>query len=247
MISRTALAVIPVRLAASRLPRKPLLLLGGRPIVQWVWEATVASGVFAEVVIATPDEEIARAASGFGAEVRLTRPDHLSGTDRVAEAAAGSVHPIVANVQGDQPFVTPEMLAVLVSSFDTDPEPDMTTIAVTLHDQRLLHDPDTVKVVLDDRSRALYFSRAPIPFPHTGRVVPWLHHLGLYAFRRDFLDRFSELEPGPLEVTEGLEQLRALEHGFQIRVGSVTTPTLEINTPADLAQAARLLTGEQPR
>jgi 3-deoxy-manno-octulosonate cytidylyltransferase (CMP-KDO synthetase) len=243
-MTSTALAVIPARLAASRLPGKPLLEMAGRSIVQWVWDAAVAADVFDEVVVATPDAAIADAVVAFGGHVRMTSHSHPTGTDRVAEVASGSEHEIVANIQGDQPFVTEEMLRELVEPFRSAPKPKMTTIATRVTDPALVSDPNTVKVVLDRIGDALYFSRAAIPHAHAGGAATVLHHLGLYAFERDFLARFAGLEPGPLELVEGLEQLRALENGHRIRVSEVSMPTLEINTPADLERARRLVEDE---
>lgn len=240
-MSSTSLAVIPVRLAATRLPRKPLLEIGGRTIVQWVWDATVGAGVFDEVVVATPDDEVAAVVTDFGGRVCMTDQDHATGTDRVAEVALRHDHRIVANVQGDQPFVTEEMLRVLIADFHEEPAPHMTTIASRLKDSALVSDPNTVKVVVDRRGDALYFSRSPIPYERERSASMPLHHLGLYAFDREFLGDFATLEPGPLELTESLEQLRALENGYRIRVGVVSAPTLEINTPDDLDRARQLV------
>lgn len=242
-MSGRRLAVIPVRLEASRLPRKPLLELGGRPIVQWVWEATTACDVFDDVLVATPDDEIAQVVTAFGGQVAITSEEHRTGTDRVAEVAAAHDHAIVANVQGDQPFVNGDTLRALVHAFDTDPRPVMTTAAThDVHPERHKH-PSTVKVVVDLCGDALYFSRAPIPYTHGQHPGAPMHHLGLYAFDRQFLLSFAALEVGPLELAEGLEQLRVLENGHRIRVASVPTSTLEINTAADLAAARELVAG----
>lgn len=245
-MTERALAVIPARLDASRLPGKPLLDLGGRPVLQWVWEAAVASGVFDEVVVATPDEQVAQAAIAFGAVATMTRADHMSGTDRVAEVARRYDHSVVANVQGDQPFVTTEMLGAVIGGFTrASPRPQMTTVATRLADREQFLDPSTVKVVVDRGGDALYFSRAAIPFGRSGNELLALHHLGLYAFDRAFLDEFARLEPGALEQMEGLEQLRALEHGYRIRVEEVSTWTLEINTPSDLEEAQALVSNRR--
>lgn len=245
MAPRT-LAVIPVRMGATRLPGKPLLLLSGRTVVERVYEATTSSGVFDEVVVATPDQEIADVVRAFGGPVVMTGHHHTTGTDRVAEVAERRPDvDVVANVQGDQPFVTATALRALVDSFGTAPDQDMATLGAPLDLARGLADPNTVKVVTDQRSFALYFSRAPIPTirkPHPG-AVPVFHHLGLYAFTREFLLRFSTLPPTPLEQCENLEQLRALEHGARIRVCPVEAPTIEINTREDVQWAERFLVG----
>lgn len=235
------LAVIPVRMSATRLPGKPLLDLGGRTVVQRVHDATRASGVFDQVLVATDDERIADAVTAFGGEVRLTSTAHETGTDRVAEAAAGTSCDVVANVQGDQPFVTAEMLTSLVQPYLDGGSPDMTTVGCPLSDVTQLDDPSVVKVVRALDGTALYFSRSAVP--HGGTTEPQLvlHHMGLYAFRRDFLHTYSSLPPTPLERTEKLEQLRVLEHGARIHVSQVGHLTLEINTPEDYEQAVALV------
>lgn len=235
------LAVIPVRYGASRFPGKPLADLGGRPVVAWVHEVARACLALDEVIVATDNDEIADRARVFGAAVEMTRNDHLTGTDRVAEVA--DRHPeadVVVNVQGDQPFATPEMLSALVAPYLDGEHPEMTTLACPLQDPEARRDPNVVKVVCDARKIALYFSRSPLPHSEDP-VAPFLHHLGLYAFTRETLLRFPSFEPTPLERAERLEQLRALEHGVRIRVTLTDRPVLEINTPEDLERANVLL------
>jgi 3-deoxy-manno-octulosonate cytidylyltransferase (CMP-KDO synthetase) len=230
---------VPVRMAAARFPGKPLADLGGRPLVQWVFEAASRCPAFHEVIVATDDEDIASRVREFGGEVELTRPDHPSGTDRVAEVAGR--HPdadVVVNVQGDQPFATSEMLTALVEPYATGETPAISTLACPFADPQAHADPNVVKVVLDLQGYALYFSRSPVPYSVDGTGGGY-HHLGLYAFRRDALLEFPALEPTPLERHERLEQLRALEHGMRIRVGLVDEPVLEVNTPEDLERARR--------
>jgi 3-deoxy-manno-octulosonate cytidylyltransferase (CMP-KDO synthetase) len=233
------LGVIPVRMDATRLPGKPLLRLDGRTIVQWVYDATVESAQFDDVVVATPDDVIADTVRAFGGTVVLTGRHHATGTDRVAEVARARADvDVVANVQGDQPFVTAEMLHALIGSFAQTPDQHMATLGAPLDLERGLHDPNTVKVVVDRHSLALYFSRAPIPTLRTPQAdVPVFHHLGIYAFTRDYLLHYATLPPTPLERCENLEQLRALEHGARIRVCAVAAPTIEINTLEDLELA----------
>ena len=240
------LAVVPARYGAARLPGKPLADLGGRPVVQWVFEAAAACSDFDEVVVATDNEAIAACVRGFGGRVELTRDDHRTGTDRVAEVAAR--HPdaeIVVNVQGDQPFATPDMLSALVEPYRSGQTPAMTTLACPLSDPALMSDPNVVKVVCDIHGDALYFSRSPIPHVVGDGKAPTLHHLGLYAFSRETVLAFPSFEPTPLEGAERLEQLRALEHGVSIRVCVTTRAVTEINTPADLEEARRGLAGLQ--
>jgi 3-deoxy-manno-octulosonate cytidylyltransferase (CMP-KDO synthetase) len=234
------LAVIPARHASQRFPGKPLALIDGRPMVQWVYEAARRCEAFDQVVVATDDAGIAAAVAGFGGEAVLTRADHPTGTDRVAEAAARCPDAgVVVNVQGDQPFVTPAMLRQLIGPYARGERPEMTTLACPLSPSAVA-DPNTVKVVCDRQMNALYFSRAGIPYYRERRPAPVYHHLGLYAFRRDFLQAYSTLAPTPLEACEQLEQLRVLENGHRIRVCLTEAPVLEVNTPEDLARANAL-------
>lgn len=209
-----------------------------------MYEAAAGCSAYDEVIVATDSEEIAARVREFGGAVELTRDDHPSGTDRVAEVAER--HPeadVVVNVQGDQPFATEEMLAALVDPYLTSERPPMTTLACPLSDPAWWTDPNVVKVVRGADGYALYFSRSSIPHgaADEGAHVKPLHHLGLYAFTRETLLRFPLLSPTPLEQQEGLEQLRALEHGIRIRVCDTDRPVLEVNTPEDLDQARRLV------
>ncbi len=216
-------------------------MIGDRPMVQWVYEAASSCPVFERVVVATDSEKIAKCVDGFGGKVEMTRSDHPTGTDRVAEVA--QKYPemeAIANVQGDQPFVTAQMLSQLVSPYLRGESPEMTTLACPLDMDTGYADPHVVKVICDRAGRALYFSRAPIPYYRNSIEAPVFQHLGLYAFRRDFLTKYAQLTPTPLEQCEGLEQLRVLEHGFAIRVCQTEKAVLEINTPEDLAKALEL-------
>ena len=236
------LAVIPARYDSSRFPGKPLVMIGDRPMVQRVYEAAQSCPAFDKVVVATDSEQVAACVRSFGGAVEMTSADHETGTDRVAEVAER--YPdmgAIANVQGDQPFVTTEMLTQLVAPYLAGKNPDMTTLACPLDSDAAYADPNTVKVLCDRHQQALYFSRAPIPFYRKQVPVPVYHHLGLYAFRRDFLARYSQLEPTPLEQCEALEQLRVLEHGYRIMVCPTETSILEINTPEDLVKAKSTL------
>jgi 3-deoxy-manno-octulosonate cytidylyltransferase (CMP-KDO synthetase) len=236
-------AIIPARRVSARLPGKPLLDLGGKPLIQHAWEAAAATGIFAEVVVATDCPEIAETARAFGAMVEMTRPDHPSGTDRVAEAASRRAPGrVVVNVQGDQPSVTAGSLEALLAALDADPEVQMATVGYPIKRAEDLLASDTVKVVCDLRGRALYFSRAPI----AGRLshdTPVLHHFGLYAFAPGFVETYSRLPRTPLEISEDLEQLRVLEHGYPIAVAQIGEPLMEINTEGDLRAARAALAG----
>jgi 3-deoxy-manno-octulosonate cytidylyltransferase (CMP-KDO synthetase) len=236
------LAVVPARYGATRFPGKPLAELAGRPIVQWVYEAAAACEDFDDVVVATDSEEIAAAVRAFGGVVEMTREDHRTGSDRVAEVAERRPDvDVVVNVQGDQPFATPEMLSALVAPYVAGEMPAMATLACPLTERGAWEDPNVVKVVCDRRGYALYFSRSPIPHLAEGETVDGRHHLGLYAFTRETVLRFPSLEETPLERRERLEQLRALEHGIPIRVCETERAVLEVNTPEDLERAQELV------
>lgn len=236
------LAVIPARYDSSRFPGKPLVTIGDRPMVQCVYEAAQKCAAFTKVVVATDSEKIAECVRGFGGAVEMTRSDHETGTDRVAEVAERYPEMgAIANVQGDQPFATAEMLTQLVAPYLAGENPDMTTLACPLEGEGAYDDPNTVKVLCDRNNQALYFSRAPIPYFRNQLSAPVYHHMGLYAFRRDFLARYAQLAPTPLEQCEALEQLRVLEHGYRIVVCPTAAPILEINTPEDLVKAKSMI------
>jgi 3-deoxy-manno-octulosonate cytidylyltransferase (CMP-KDO synthetase) len=236
------LGVIPARMGATRFPGKPLADLAGRPLIQWVYEAAAACTDLDDLMVATPDADIVEAVKRFGGSVELTKADHPTGTDRVAEVAARHRADVVVNVQGDQPFVTPEMLSNLVGPYRAGLRPSMTTVAAPLDDAGL-DDPNTVKVVCDRNGDALYFSRSPIPFRRhpVSDGLPVYHHIGLYAFARAFLELYAAMASTPLEQSEGLEQLRVLEHGHRIRVCPIRRSVLEVNTPEDLEAAVTLV------
>ncbi|UTA52857.1 3-deoxy-manno-octulosonate cytidylyltransferase [Lysobacter soli] len=239
---------IPARYAASRLPGKPLRLLGGEPLVLHVARRALTAGA-REVWIATDDDRIATALEGAGARVAMTSADHASGTDRLAECAriAGwSDETIVVNLQGDEPFAPAagiRAVAELMRAGDT----EMATLAAPVTDAETLFDPNAVKLVRADDGRALYFSRAPIPWPRDAFARdrsrmpeggPWLRHIGIYGYRAGFLQRFAALPPGRLEQIESLEQLRVLEAGYRIAVGVTPEPFPPgVDTPEDLARA----------
>ncbi len=215
----------------------------GKPMIQHVVEAARRSTRLERIIVATDDDRIARAVEGFGGEVALTRPDHSTGTDRVAEVAARMPEAeLVVNLQGDEPEISAESLDLVVSLLETDELAPMATVATPIRDDATFRDPSCVKVVRTQSGRALYFSRSPIPhhrdtLPDFGAEPPTvLLHLGLYAYRRDFLLRLAQLAPSPLESAEKLEQLRVLEAGYPIAVGVVQERSVGIDTPEDYQQ-----------
>ena len=234
------LAVIPARYDSQRLAGKVLAPIGNKPMVQWVYEAATQASVFTKVVVATDNLLVAECVTGFGGEVEMTSSQHSTGTDRVAEVATRYPEfSVVVNVQGDQPFVTPTMLAELVSPYLAGETPEMTTLACPLDHETGYKDPNSVKVLCGQKQQAIYFSRSPIPFYRNRVAVPVYHHLGLYAFRQDFLETYTRLSATPIEQCEGLEQLRVLEHGYTIRVCQTANAVVEVNTPEDLLEAQK--------
>lgn len=239
-------AVIPARWGSTRFPGKPLVQLAGRPLVVHVLEACRRSDAFSEVRVATDDQRIAAAVSDAGGLVEMTRPEHLSGTDRVAEVAARlpPAVEVVVNVQGDEPLVHPEALRALAGAFD-DRDVEMATLVRPLDDDEG-GNPNVVKAVFDVHSDALYFTRADVPFSRSGAAVHRWAHLGLYGYRRATLIRLSTLAPTALERIESLEQLRALENRIRIRCVPTAHRSIGVDTPEDLARAEALLRGSNP-
>jgi 3-deoxy-manno-octulosonate cytidylyltransferase (CMP-KDO synthetase) len=238
-----AVGIIPARYGSTRFPGKALADLGGKPLVQWVYEAAKGCATLNRVLVATDDDRIASAVRACGGEAVMTRPDHPSGTDRLAEVARGLDADIVVNIQGDEPFLAPDTIDVVVKPLLDDPALPMSTACVLTDDDAEAADPNVVKVVVAANGDALYFSRSVVPYlrdPEKGPVTRRLH-LGLYAYRREFLLEFAGWAPTPLEKAESLEQLRALEHGARIRVVTVPERALGVDTPADLERARSLL------
>jgi len=228
--------VIPARYASTRLPAKPLIEINGKPIIQWVYEKASGSKLKDRIIIATDDERILKVALAFGAEAVMTSPACKSGTDRVYEAMEGQEGDIVINLQGDEPFIRADMVDTLFSAIERD-NLNMATLCCPLKDDSELNDPNTVKVVIDMESFALYFSRAPIPFVRGQRRAPLYKHIGIYGFGRSFLEQFVFLEKSRLEDTESLEQLRVLENGYKIKVLTTQYSGFGIDTEADLERA----------
>jgi 3-deoxy-manno-octulosonate cytidylyltransferase (CMP-KDO synthetase) len=251
------LAVLPSRFQASRFPGKPLASIAGKPMIQWVFEAARRAEGVDRVVVATDDDRIAATVRGFGGEAVLTDPALPSGTDRTAAALAalGESFDCVLNIQGDEPAMHPDTVTALVALMREQPDLPMGTAACPFSHMDELFNPNAVKVVVDDRQRALYFSRSPIPYVRHSSIFeadfrPWMtpsqlalfkRHLGLYAYRPDTLRAFTKLPPHPLEQLEMLEQLRALAAGIPIGVADTPFLSLGVDVPADVAAAEALL------
>lgn len=237
--------IIPARYASSRLPAKPLLRETGKYLIQHVYERALETTCAGEVIVATDDERIFDAVREFGGRAVMTRGDHQSGTDRIAEVAAHLDCDAVVNLQGDEPQIEPSALDLLAEFLESDSQFDMATLAVPIADRETYLNPSVVKVVCDDNGRALYFSRSPIPMVRDGepdftlRPARFLQHLGVYAYRRRFLLKVAATKPHPLELTERLEQLRVLGLGGQIRVGLVARAHRGVDTPEDYAAFVR--------
>jgi len=211
-------------------------------MLQHVFERTCQARYLTSVTIATDDERIADAARGFGAPVRMTRADHRSGTDRVAEVASADAAELIVNIQGDEPLIDPAAIDAAILPLLHDDDIEMGTLKKRIEDAREIGDPNVVKVVTDRAGNAIYFSRSTIPYVRTGSSLPVAHykHVGLYVYRRDFLLGYSDLPVGPLEQAERLEQLRALENGHSIRVVETEYESLGVDTPEDLERVSKL-------
>jgi 3-deoxy-manno-octulosonate cytidylyltransferase (CMP-KDO synthetase) len=238
------LVVIPARYHSRRLPGKPLIDLAGKPLIQHVVERARQATSPQRVLVATDDERIARVVADFGGEAVLTRSEHRSGTERLAEVAARISAAIYVNVQGDEPLIEPEAIDLAAGLLLAEPELGLATLATPLRDPQQLLEPSVVKVVMDFEGNALYFSRAPIPWvqnPEQSSRVRYFRHLGLYAYRRETLLEYPTLPPGELEQIEQLEQLRWLENGYRMRVAITVSEAVGVDTPADLERVRTLL------
>jgi 3-deoxy-manno-octulosonate cytidylyltransferase (CMP-KDO synthetase) len=244
-VPRKILGVIPARFASTRFPGKVLAQISSKSMLQHVYERATQARYLTSIIIATDDDRIVQTARGFGAIVRLTRADHLSGTDRVAEIASAENADIVVNIQGDEPLIDPAAIDAAILPLVHEPEIVMATLKKRIEDPREIGDPNVVKVVTNRAGDAIYFSRCPIPFVR-GAPVPdrgtgeHFKHIGLYVYRRDFLLEYSALPVGPLEQAEKLEQLRALENGFPIRVVETEYESLGVDTREDLERVSNL-------
>jgi len=257
------MAVIPARYASTRFPGKPLAMLGGKTVIQRVYEQV--STVLDEVYVATDDERIRQAVEAFGGRAVMTRTDHKSGTDRIEEAVEkieqqthlspltshhSNFADVIINVQGDEPFIQPSQVRTLMKLFD-EPQTQIGTLGKRFDSMEAVLNPNSPKIVCDRRGFALYFSRSVIPYVRGKQqsewidCYPYLKHLGIYAYRREVLNEVTRLPQSPLELAESLEQLRWLENGYRIRVGLTDVETVGIDTPEDLQRAEQfLLTSE---
>ena len=239
------LCVIPARYASTRLPGKPLADICGQPMIRRVYDRACLATRPDAVVVATDHPLVYDAVASFGGHAVMTSPDHPTGTDRLAEVAR--LYPeaaVIVNVQGDEPLIAPEVIDRLAAAFDDDPGLAMATL-MTVMDEADYHVPSAVKVVTDLAGYALYFSRSLIPYPRTAAGLPVYKHLGIYAYRRDFLLTFAGLSPTPLEKCESLEQLRALEHGYRIKVLLTDFQSVGVDTPEDLEKVNRIVAAAQ--
>ena len=244
MSAPNIVVVIPARYGSTRLPGKPLVQLAGQSMIQWVYARAKLAQTVNRVIVATDDERIVQAVKAFGGEARMTRPDHRTGTERVAEVAAHEAGDVFVNVQGDEPLLDPVAVDTAVAALLEDSATSVSTVATPIKAPADIMDPNVCKVVLDFDENALYFSRAPVPWVRDTASklrVRHLKHLGLYVFRRDALLEYPTLPQGELERIEQLEQLRWLENGWKIRVAEVEHDAVSVDVPADIARAEKLL------
>jgi 3-deoxy-manno-octulosonate cytidylyltransferase (CMP-KDO synthetase) len=235
-------AIIPARYASTRFKGKPLAEILGQPMIQWVYNAAMKCDIIDQVFVATDHEEIARVVREFGGEARMTSAKHSTGTDRIAEVARDLDAQIVVNIQGDEPLLPPEAIQQALNPLLSDNNISLGTLKTRVTNVEEMLNPHTVKVVTDCNDYALYFSRSPIPYlKHKPNDLFCFRHIGLYVYRRDFLLTFSQLSPSPLEEIESLEQLRALEYGYKIKVPSTNYHPIGVDTPEDLKVVEKIL------
>lgn len=235
------LCVIPARYASTRLPGKPLADIAGKPMIVRVYEQASKAKRLSGVIAAVDDERVYEAVLSHGGKAMMTAKDHPTGTDRLAEvAAAHSEAELIINVQGDEPLIEPDLIDALAAAFEEDPELQMATVKSPMTDRAEMTNPNNVKVITDKNGYALYFSRSLIPYPREDTGVVVYKHIGIYAYRRDFLLAYAKMQPTPLERTESLEQLRALENGYKIKVIPTDFKFVGVDTPEDLVEVNKL-------
>ena len=239
-------AIIPARYESSRFPGKPLVEINNQPMIEHVYKRVKKAEVIDQVIVATDDRRIVEAVKNFGGKVEMTAKDHKSGTDRIAEVAKDLTTDIIVNVQGDEPLIKPVMIDQIVNPFADNEELIMTTLKKKIADLNEINNPNVVKVVTDINDFALYFTRATVPYQRDDKNghVDYYKHIGVYAFRRDFLLKYSEMNPSKLEQIESLEQLRALENGYDIKVIETAFDTVGVDTPEDLGYVKELIKRE---
>ena len=231
------LCVIPARYASTRLPGKPLKDIAGKPMICRVYDRASQAETLSGVLVATDDERILQAVESHGGRAMMTAKDHPTGTDRLAEVAAANPDvDLIINVQGDEPLIEPSLIDELGRAFDGDAELQMATVMTPMEDEAEQKNPNNVKVVTDKNGCALYFSRSLLPYPRNDAGTPVYKHIGIYAYRRDFLLAYAKMAPTPLERTESLEQLRALENGYKIKCIRTNARFVGVDTPEDLAK-----------
>jgi 3-deoxy-manno-octulosonate cytidylyltransferase (CMP-KDO synthetase) len=244
-VPRKILGVIPARFSSSRFPGKVLASISSKSMLQHVYERASQARYLTSTIIATDNDAVYSAARKFGARVVMTSPDHLSGTDRVAEVASADNAEIIVNIQGDEPLIDPAAIDTAILPLVHDADVQMATLKKRIENPREITDPNVVKVVTDAQGDAIYFSRCPIPFVRQDAggqaLTPYFKHIGLYVYSREFLLAYSALPVGPLERAERLEQLRAIENGFRIRVVETEYESLGVDTPEDLERVSRLV------
>ena len=244
------LGVIPARYKSSRFEGKVIADLAGQPMIQHVWERAKKSQRLDDVLIACDDDRVARKAKAFGAKVAMTSPDHPSGSDRIAQVVSSLNVEIVVNIQGDEPLLESTVIDQLVDALQDSKDCPVATVIRMIEDKRELDNPNIVKVVVDSQGVALYFSRAVIPFDRDGNQeerIEHYKHLGLYAYRKDFLLKFTQMPPSRLEMAEKLEQLRILEAGYKIKTIVTKFDTIGVDTPEDLKRVEKLLLSKVKR
>ena len=229
--------IIPARLESTRLKEKVLLPLGGKTIIQWVYDSCKKVKANKEIYIATDHEKIARVCKNFGGKVIMTNTDHLSGTDRCAEVAKKLDSDVVINVQGDEPFIDPAHIQLIIDAFKSEESTKILTLFHPIKMHSTVQDPGNVKLVVNKWNKILYFSRSVIPYPRNDHPMNFYQHIGIYGFRRDVLLDIAQLDPTPLERKEGLEQLRWMENGYDIYGIEVDKTNLSIDTPQDYDRA----------
>ncbi|MFN8444542.1 MAG: 3-deoxy-manno-octulosonate cytidylyltransferase [Caldilineaceae bacterium] len=237
------IGIIPARYGSTRLEGKPLKDICGKPMIQLVYEAAQGAKLLNEVYVATDDVRIVTAVEQFGGNVRMTSPDHKTGTDRIAEVAKDLDAEIVVNIQGDEPLLNPAMIDEVIQPFFNDLDLPMSTLCVPILEEEALHDPNVVKAVFDQQGNALYFSRSLIPYPRKRDNFQAYEHLGLYAYRKNFLMTYISLPQTRLEINESLEQLRVLESGYRLKIAVSAHPYegVSVDTQEDLERVREIV------